>query len=81
MCPNCFEEEISSFSSEREWQSFDLLLTKKLGGNKMKKVEFRPDGERDKDDGEYIYKCLTCGERWRLKEPDYSFRGYFLKEQ
>ena len=50
MCSNCFEVEISSFSSEREWQSFDLLLTKKLGSNKMKKVEFRPDGKRDKDD-------------------------------
>ncbi len=45
----------------------------------MKNVEFKLDGKRDKDDGEYIYECLVCGEKWKLKEPDYSFRGYFLQ--
>ncbi len=81
MCPNCFEKEFKNFPSEKEWQEFDLLLTKKLGSNRMKQVEFQPDGKRDKDDGEYIYECLVCGEKWKLKEPDYSFRGYFLKTQ
>lgn len=80
MCPNCFEKEYKAFPSEKVWQEFDLLLTKKLGSNRMKQIEFRSDGKRDKDDGEYIYKCLVCGEKWRLKEPDYSFRGYLLKD-
>ena len=78
MCPDCFEKEFKSFPSEKEWQEFDLLLTKKLGSNKMIEIEFRADGKRDKDDGEYIYECLACREKWKLKEPDYSFRGYFL---
>jgi len=79
MCNNCFETEYNSFPSEKEWLDFDLELTKKLGSNKMKNLDFKHDGKRDKDDGEYIYECLTCKQKWKLKDPDYSFRGYFLK--
>jgi len=45
----------------------------------MKNLEFKHDGKRGKEDGEYIYECLTCKQKWKLKDPDYSFRGYFLK--
>ena len=79
MCNNCFEKEYHSFPSEKDWLDFDLELTKKLGSNKIKNKEFKRDGKRDKDDGEYIYECLTCKQKWKLKAPDYSFRGYFLK--
>lgn len=79
MCNNCFEREYNSFPSEEDWLAFDLELTKKLGSNKMKNLEFRRDGKRDKDDGDYIYECLVCKQKWKLKDPDYSFRGYFLK--
>lgn len=81
MCSNCFETEYNSFPSEKEWLEFDLQLTRKLGSNKMKNLEFKRDGKRDKDDGKYIYECLTCKQKWKLKDPDYSFRGYFLKTQ
>jgi hypothetical protein len=79
MCNFCFEIEYNFFPSEKEWLKFDLDLTKKIGDNKMKEIEFNHDGVRDKDDGEYIYKCLTCNQKWKLKEPDNFFRGYFLK--
>jgi hypothetical protein len=79
MCDNCFNTEIKSFPDETTWTSFDLALTQKLGQGKMKAIKFVPDGKRDKDDGEYIYECLVCGERWKLKDPDNAFRGYFLK--
>jgi hypothetical protein len=79
MCNNCFEREFNSFLSEKEWLDFDLKLTKKLVSNKMKNLEFKREGTRDKDDEEYIYECLTCKQKWKLKDPDYSFRGYFLK--
>lgn len=79
MCDNCFMTEIKSFPDEATWNSFDLELTKKLGQGKMKNIKFVNDGQRDKDDGQYIYECLTCGEKWKMKDPDNAFRGYFLK--
>lgn len=78
MCENCFITERRSFPDEKAWTSFDLELTKKLGEGKMKNVKFVHDGERDKDDGQYIYECVTCGEKWKMKDPDNVFRGYFL---
>ncbi len=79
MCNNCFIKEYSSFPTEKDWLDFDLELTKKLGNGEMRYTEFKADGKRDKDDGEYFYECLTCGQIWKMKDPDYSFRGYFLK--
>ena len=79
MCDNCFRTEIKSFPDETSWTSFDLDLTKKLGQGKMKNIKFVHDGRRDKDDGQYIYECLTCGQKWKMKDPDNAFRGYFLK--
>lgn len=79
MCYDCFDKEYTSFPSEKEWLEFDLDLTQKLGSNKMKNLEFKRDGIRDKDDGEYTYECLTCKQKWKLKDQDYSFKGYFLK--
>jgi hypothetical protein len=79
MCDNCFLAEIKSFPDETTWTSFDLELTKKLGQGKMKNIKFVHDGQRDKDDGQYIYECLACGEKWKMKDPDNAFRGYFLK--
>ena len=69
MCPNCFENEFKSYPTERDWLEFDFSLTKKLGSNKMRNLEFRPDGQRDKDDGEYIYECMDCRQKWKLKDP------------
>ncbi len=81
MCIDCFEREYNSFPSEKEWLEFDLELTKKLGSCKMKYLDFKRDGKRDKDDGEYIYECMTCNAKWKLKDPDYSSRGYFLRKK
>ena len=77
MCKDRFEKEIESFQSEKEWLKFDLELTKKLSSKKINYIEFKGDGIRDKDDGYYIYECFLCHQFWKLKEPDYSFRGYF----
>jgi len=79
MCTNCFMAERKSFPDDQTWTSFDLELTKKLGQGKMKNIKFVHDGQRDKDDGQHIYECLTCGEKWKMKDPDNAFRGYFLK--
>lgn len=78
MCEHCFKNEFETFTTEEDWLKFDLELTKKLGSHKMKYTEFKPDRIRDKDDGEYIYKCNYCYQKWKLKDPDYSFKGYFL---
>lgn len=79
MCNDCFDKEYKSFPSEKEWLDFDMELCKKLGSNKMMNLEFKHDKKRNKDDGEYLYQCLSCKQIWKLKDPDYSFRGYFLK--
>lgn len=79
MCDNCFTTERKSFPDAKTWTSFDLELTKKLGEGKMRNIKFVQDGQRDKDDGQYIYECLTCGEKWKLKDPDNAPEGYFLK--
>ena len=75
MCDNCFTSERNSFPDEDAWTSFDLELTKKLGQGMMKNIKFVPEGQRDI----YIYQCLMCGEKWKMKHPDNAFRGYFLK--
>jgi hypothetical protein len=43
----------------------------------MKYIDFKSDGQRDKDDGEYFYQCLNCNQKWKLKDPDNSAKGYF----
>ncbi len=50
-----------------------LNLSKKLGSNQMKHIEI-------KNDGANIYKCNSCSQLWELSDPDYSYRGYFLKQ-
>jgi hypothetical protein len=77
-CENCFSTEHHSFLTEEEWLKFDLALTKKLGAGKIIELEFIRDSKRDKDDGEYIYSCNVCPQKWRLKVPDQAFRGYFI---
>ena len=72
MCNNCFDTEISSFPTENGWIEFDLELTKKLVAKKMRHVKANPDGVN-------IYECNSCNEIWKLSDPDYSYRGYFLK--
>jgi hypothetical protein len=79
MCGDCFKTEIRSFPDEKSWTSFDLELNKKLGQSKMKAIKFVQDMWQHKDDEEYIYECLTCGEKWKLRDPDKAFRGYFKK--
>ena len=79
MCEDCFTTERKSFPDEKSWTSFDLDLTKKIGQGIMKHLKFVHDGQRGKDDGQDIYECLTCGEKWKMKDPDNAFRGYFLR--
>lgn len=79
MCKDCFIIEIESFHTEHVWLNFDLKLTQKLGSGKIKNTDFIRDCKRDKDDGEYIYICQTCNQKWRLREPNYPDRGYFVK--
>ena len=79
MCSECFENEIQSFPSEQYWLKFDLQLTKKLGSRKMRNVPFERVTKNGEDGGDYIYECLSCGQSWKLRDPDYSERGFFLR--
>lgn len=79
MCDNCFTAEIKSFEDRNAWTAFDFELTRKLGQGSMKHINFIPDLQRDKDDGEDIYQCVLCGQGWRLKNHYDNRDGYFLK--
>jgi len=42
----------------------------------MKNTDFKRDGKRNKDDGEYNYVCQSCQQKWKLK---YPFQRHFPK--
>jgi len=77
MCKDCFDKEYLSFPTQKDFEDFDLELTRKLGAKGLKYMG---------DDGQYnvlgysIYKCQTCGITWWLSQPDLSWRGYFAHE-
>lgn len=78
MCKTCFDNEFLSFPSQKDFEDFDLELTKKL----------KPDGLKYiANDGKHlvfgysIYKCQNCQTIWWLSHPDNSWRGYFAHEK
>ena len=78
MCKTCFDKEYLSFPTQKDFEDFDLELTKKL----------KPDGLKYiGDDGTYlvfgysIYQCQNCMTTWWLSQPDNSWRGYFAREK
>jgi hypothetical protein len=79
MCEDCFTDEIKSFEGKTAWIAFDLELTRRLQQGKVKHINFVRDMERDKDDGEEIYRCMSCGQGWKLKNHYDNGDGYFLK--
>ena len=81
MCKDCFTDEVKEFPERNYWEKIDLILSQKLAEGKIIYKEFVNDALRDKDDGKYFYKCTSCGETWKLREPNGNFGGgYFLKE-
>lgn len=78
--------EIDSFSTEKDYLDFDLILTKKLFNEKIiRHVSFVKTGElkidsRDYEDiGYQLYECTECGQLWALRDPDHSNRGFFIR--
>lgn len=77
MCEKCFNTEIQYFETPADFEEFDLLLTKKIGNEKSIQMgEFVNTAW--KDIGYQIFKCVACGQLWKLLKPGYSERGYFL---
>lgn len=78
MCESCFTEELRAFPDKASWDMFDLELTQKLSLGQIKYLSFKNTGY--KDFGYYLYECQSCGQKWRLSEPDNADRGCFLKQ-
>jgi hypothetical protein len=78
MCNNCFDKGYKKFQTQKEFEDFDILLTKKLGKGQLNYI---------KDDGVYlkfgynIYQCSECGTNWWLSTPDIAWCGFFLDEK
>jgi hypothetical protein len=86
MCDKCFNSEISSFATAKEYLDFDLLLSKKLANEKtvkhvrlVKTSEIQIDTRDYEDLGYNVYECIICGQLWGLHDPDNADRGYFKK--
>lgn len=78
MCDKCFNEEKKRFPTMKDFEKFDLELTMKIANDKSMKVgEFVTTAY--KDIGYQIYECLICGQLWKLSQPSFSDRGYFLR--
>lgn len=79
MCNNCFLTEVTRFGNARQWESFDLELSNKLGQGKLQQIEvvnrLREYGE---EESFYVYQCSTCGQKWELEEPGDQRDGHFL---
>lgn len=77
MCQNCFENEISHFSTDNDYLKIDLELSKKLSSGKMKFLSTY----RDEYKSANLYQCAFCGQKWKLQEPDNSIRGFLTKAE
>lgn len=78
MCSKCFVTEIKNFPTQADFEQFDLELTKKMANdNSIRMKEFVSSGWKDR--GYQVYECIVCGQMWKLANPDYSDRGYFLR--
>ena len=78
MCDKCFNAEIKSFPTSKDFEEFDLELLKKIANDKSIKMnEFVNTAW--KDIGYQIYECLVCGQLWKLSTPDLAYRGFFLR--
>jgi hypothetical protein len=73
MCESCFDNNRESFASEKEYKDFDRILTEKLGNGDMQFIEAL------EDDGEFLYVCSSCDQKWKLKDPDGGVGGYFIR--
>jgi len=90
MCPDCFLEEFSGFESEKVFEEFMGILNSKKNVVRTGEVPddygkpvfsfmgFRLYGNKTKP-GYSAFKCQTCGQKWKLSEPDYAWRGFFLR--
>jgi hypothetical protein len=77
MCKDCFDKEYLSFPTLKDFEEFDLELTKKLSSTGLKCIGV--DGQYNVF-GYSIYKCETCKTTWWLSQPDLSWRGYFAHD-
>ena len=74
MCTNCFTSEIDSFKSQDDWLAFDLELKKKLSKGNLTATGHKSG--QFKDNFDYFFECTHCHQKWRLNDPDNSWRGY-----
>lgn len=74
MCKYCFDSNIYNFDSETEFLIFDAELLSK------KKVLITNPNHKYLNDIHDIYKCSECQETWWYSQPEYVWRGYFLKQ-
>lgn len=77
MCKTCFDKEYLNFPTQKDFEDFNVELTKKLNLSELKYIG---------DDGKYlqygysIYRCDNCRTTWWLNDPENAWRGFFVHE-
>lgn len=86
MCDACFNYEIKSFPTQKDFLDFDLILTKKLANDKtIKMLNFVETSTKYIGKGDYesfgyqIFECTKCGQLWGFRDADNADRGFFKK--
>jgi hypothetical protein len=79
MCDNCFTTEIRKFKDQKQWTTFDLELSQKLGQEKLKQIRVVSKIRQGDEEELYVYQCVTCGQKWKLEEPHDHGDGHFIK--
>ncbi len=77
MCQKCYTQNIRSFPSYWDFDSFNNSLAKKIVIGTLFQYDNYLNSNYPKHlDG--IYKCLFCGEIWFFSQPENSWRGYWI---
>jgi hypothetical protein len=71
--------EIKGFRGQKQWTTFDMELSQKLGQGKLKQIKVVSKRRQDHEEELYVYQCMTCGQKWKLEEPHDHGDGHFVK--
>ncbi len=75
MCEICTQLKIEEFTTEVEWNLFDLDLTRLIFKDKIRFIKYEDELKT------YFYQCSTCNTFWGLSEPifaSFGTKGYFI---
>lgn len=81
MCEHCFQQGIRNFPTYKDYSRFEGILHGKVMRGELTPEPIPAAEGVNIRAATASYRCLQCGERWLLSEPDNAWRGYFLTNE